>query len=569
MTTRSAKPGLLALLLAAGLLALLLAAPPALAGEYQEFLDRGLTNDEAASYVLSERARARPLEERAPLLEEAVRRSPDVPAFYFELSAAVLSDDLAALAKSADYALRGLMAYGRNFWWSMSLAGLLYVSLICSLGLALLVALLLRLPSELPLLSHEAAENRRMLLLPALAVPLSLGGPVFFVAAGLAVVGLFMRRADKALIYAVALILALSPLWLRASDMLFSAPSPEMRAVAAVNGGTGNGYALRVLRGREDFPSAFSYALALKREGRIIEAIAIYKGLAETHPDPRVFTNLGNAYFAVGLADEAKEAYARAGQMRPSVKTFFNMSQVYRDSLDFKAGDKYFMEAARMDRDMVSRAASLATRNPNRFVLDETLPVAELWKYAYDNRRRGASPFTVAPALASALAVALMAIFYLFDSGRLAGRGGRRKASRCSRCGKIVCPGCTPAARWGEMCPECFKSLVRLVDVDPRDKVARLLAVHERRSRKRSAIKALSFAPPGLAQVYAGRLLGGVLYLWLFLFMLMALVLNPMFSTGLAGRGHSWLAPVLALGMAVLYSASHLSVSRRLKKGWL
>jgi tetratricopeptide (TPR) repeat protein len=540
---------------------LLMAAPALSAGRIDDsLLDRGLRDDWPRAHLFIMEAERAEGQRRVELLKEAAGESPDMPVVYFKLSRAVLGPSPSAAFQSINYAVQGIKAYGRSFWWAMSLTGLLYVGLLLSLILSLLVVLLLRIPRELPLFVHDAAEKPRMLLLPAGLFALSLLGPLFFIACGLMIVGLYFRKTDKALVYGSLALIALSPFLLRVADMYLSAPSPETRAIAAVNTGTGNAYALQVLDGRRDFASRFSYALALKREGRVTEAISVLRELASGDSgglDGPVLTNLGNAYFAAGWPTEAKEAYRQAVEAGPSVKTYYDMSQVYRDTLDFQSGDKYFLEAARLDRDRVTGFAAISSRNPNRFVIDETIPMAALWQYAYANRKEVMDPFTVAPWLAAILAVGLIAFFALLDA-----RAGM--AFRCSKCGRVMCQKCTPAIQWGQTCPECFNSLVRLVDVDPKDRVAKLLAVHEKKSKSRMITRMLSYALPGLSHIYAGRLIAGFVLLWMFLFAVAVIVLNPFFSTGLGPYSHSWLDPLLIIAAVVLYEVSRLSMRRRI-----
>lgn len=552
--------GLRSLALVPALL-LVLAAPALSAGQDdQSLLDRGLRNNEPLSRLLVTEAERAGGQRRVELLEEAAGLSPDMPVIYFKLSKAVLAASPSAAFRSINYAAQGIKAYGRSFWWAMSLSGLLYVGLLLSLVLSLLVVLVMRIPRELPLFVHDAAEEPLFLLVPAGLLAISLLGPLFSIAGGLIVVGLYFRKAHKALVYGALALIAFSPFFLRVADMYLSAPSPATRAIAAVNEGTGNAYALQVLEDRRDFASRFSYALALKREGRIFEAISILRELAEGGAggrDGRVLTNLGNALFAAGQPGEAKEAYRKAVEAGPSVKTYYDMSQVYRDSLDFQSGDKYFLEAARLDRDRVTGFAAISTRNPNRFVVDETIPMAGLWRYAYENRKAVINPFTVSPPLAALLAVVLMVLFGLLDA-----KSGL--AFRCSRCGKVMCPKCTPAIQWRQTCPECFNSLVRLVDVDPKKRVAKLLAVHNKKSKSRAIARILSYALPGLAHIYAGRLIGGFVLLWMFLFAVAVVVLNPLFSTGLGNYSHSWLDPLLITAAVVLYAVSRMSMWRRI-----
>lgn len=519
--------------------------------DYEGLLDKGLKSSEPYAHNLTKKARAASSGERIGLLTEAVRFAPDLPAVYFELSRA----SFPGLA-SLDYAIKGIKAYRRNFWWLLSLGGTLYVGLIVSFLTALFAVAAVRLAYEIPLLNHDIAEEKRKLVLPLLLIPVSFLGPVFFAVGALCIAGLYMRSIDKGIVYAGLLFVFFSPFFLHAADLFFSAPaSPGVKAMVSVNEGKENGYAIYVLRDGEDFASRFSYALALKREGRIEEAIAVYEGLLKTSDDPRVLNNLANAYAAAGRADSAKEHYKKALETSPSAVLFYNISQVYRDTLDFQAGDEYFNEALKIDRDRVSQFAAISTRNPNRLVIDETLSASDILSAARENRRAIINFYTVGPYAASAASALLFAGFYAID------RRSLLRAYRCSRCGAVVCSRCARAVQRGQMCNLCYSSIVKLVDVDPAERVAKLLEAQERKNKRDRLLKILSFAPPGAAHIYSGKLLSGFLLLWGFSFALVTFFLNPLFHTGMAASSHGWLSPIMALSAVLLYVINLFAVS--------
>ena len=86
------------------------------------------------------------------------------------------------------------------------------------------------------------------------------------------------------------------------------------------------------------------------------------------------------------------------------------------------------------------------------------------------------------------------------------------KAYRCNRCGKILCYHCEKHLLWRNMCLQCYRSLVKLDELDAKERVARLLTVYEHQKKRRTMIKALSFLIPGSGQLYAGTMLYGLLF---------------------------------------------------------
>jgi tetratricopeptide (TPR) repeat protein len=542
------------------LFSLLLMFSSALASDdYDKALDNGLRNIEPLSYTLSRKANTSDSGERLRLLMEASRLSPDLPALYFELSKSAFPN----IFESIKYFAAWIKAYKRNYWWSLSLAGLLYVSLFISLFLSLAVIVLLRLPKDLPLIAHDMKENKRKLLALPILVLVSLAGPLLFIAATLSMTGLYFRRTDKGVVHLALILLILSPFFLRLSDTFLSASSPELRAIVSVNEGKDNRFALQALKDSNYFEARFSRALALKREGQYDKAERIYKTLLNENPDPKVYTNLGNIYAVTGQPDLAKDHYKKAVAINPTAAALYNLSQAYRDTLEFTTGDKYFREAVELDRDMVSGFTAIASRNPNRFVIDETLSISELRMITGKDRKTVASPFTLNPVVVSLIALVLIVLFSAVD------KRTPQKAFRCSRCGKIICSKCTKDIHKDQTCPDCFESSVKIVDVDPKQRVASLLSAHERSSRKKRLIKIFSFAPPGVAQVFLDRVLIGLLFLWPFLLSATVIVIDPFFKIGLTGFSHGWLKPPLIILMVFLYIASTISINRRIQRGWV
>ena len=199
-----------------------------------------------------------------------------------------------------------------------------------------------------------------------------------------------MKKWDRIALYLYLIVLLFSPLVFKAVSVIFTAPaSGELKAVVEVNEAQGNTYALSVLSGKDNPVEVFSYALALKRDGRYGEAIDAYNKILALKPDPRTYNNLANCYVALNDFDKAKELYQKAIQMKPLPSTLYNLSQSYRVTLNFDKGEEYFLAAQRLDTDAVLNFRRTAGRNPNRFVVDEGLPVSDLLKYAVGKTFQG------------------------------------------------------------------------------------------------------------------------------------------------------------------------------------
>ena len=531
---------------------------------YEEQLNRGIRNSEPYSYLLIQQSKVDNAQAKS-LLRDALRYSPDLPAVYFELSKASFNIKPEGVFETFDYILQGIAAYKRNFWWSFMMASSLFMSLILSFISAMLIIVMIRLPKDIPLFSHDIQEagSKALILLVLL---FSLFGPLYLLGGLLIIISFYMKKWDKIVVYLYLLFLLSLPLVFSAFSMIFNAPSSgTLKAVVQVNESKGNTYALSVLRNKDNSVELFSYALALKREGGYIEAINIYNKLLTLKPDPRTYNNLANCYVAVKDLEKAKELYRKAAELKALPSVLYNLSQVYRETLDFDKGEEYFLSAQRLDNDAVSRFRAIAGRNPNRFVVDEGLPFSALWEYSRGSAFRSpALGLSTVPVIFMPVLAFIMAIFFYIMDKRF-----KQTAYRCKRCGKILCSKCEKHILWGHMCLQCYRSLVKLDELDAKERVARILAVYEYQKKRRDIIKIISFIIPGLGQIYAGSVLYGFLFLWAFLFFLFIPLTNSVFVIEMSGFSHLWLNLSSLFLMIAVYFISNIITRRRLAKGWI
>jgi len=531
---------------------------------YDEQLNHGIRNSEAYSYVLMQQAKLNKEQERE-LLEKALHYSPDLPAVYFELSKASFQFSTEGLFKTIDYLLQGIGAYKRNFWWSFSMAGSLFASAMLSFICSVVLIVLIRLPFDIPLLSHDLKENgtKILLLLPLVAAFIS---PLFLLGGILVILGMYMTKWNKISVYGYFLFLLISPLLFNTSVMFLNASSSgKLKAIVQVNESKGNRFALSVLKGSHDQAEQFSYALAMKREGGYHEAMNIYNNLISKRPTPELYNNLANCYVALGDIKTAKELYTRSTKLHRFPSNLYNLSVLSRETLDFDKGDEYFLSAQRLDREAVFGFRRIFSKNPNRFVIDESLPRPTFWKYA---TRKTNSAYTMNISLLPNIYIAIgalvmMAFFYMLN------RRFKHMAYKCKRCGSILCKKCEKRILWGRMCLRCYQSLIKLDELDAKERISRLLTVYKYQKRRRYTIKLISLILPGTGQIYAGSFLNGLLFLWLFLFFLFIPFTNTLFVPEISSFSHIWLSVIALILMGVVYIACNISIRRRLAKGWL
>jgi tetratricopeptide (TPR) repeat protein len=278
-----------------------------------------------------------------------------------------------------------------------------------------------------------------------------------------------------------------------------------------------------------------------------------------------VYVNLGNCYVGLKNAEKAVASYLKALEIRPLASAYYNLSQISRENLDFQKGDEYFKQALAVDRDAVAGYRLIYSRNPNRFVIDETLPFSELWGLALNNAGNtsafGAS--ALPPFILSGAALLLIMLNFLLATVI------KEKAYRCKRCSVILCPRCESRLVWGSMCQACYASVVKMDELEVKERVSRLLSIYEHQKRRRNIMKILAFLMPGVPQIYAGKIFSGFLFLWPFLFFLLLPVTNRIFSGGgfLYAQGFfSWASIFFA---ALIYIISNIITRQRIIKGWL
>ncbi len=530
---------------------------------YEEKLDRGIRNSEPYAYLLVKESGTK--KDRAVVLREALKYAPDLPATYFELAKNSFNFTPEGLFEAIDYMLRGVAAYKRNFWWSFMMGSSLLISLILSFLFSILTLILIRLPGDLPLFTHDIKESKNKIFLLAVLIP-SVFGPLYLLGGLLFILSFYQKKLDKLVLGLYILFLLVSPWIFRTVSIIFNAPaSGELRAVVQVNEAKDNGYAITVLAGSGNPVEVFSYALALKREGKYHEAIDVYSRLIASRPSPRSYNNLANCYVAINNIETAKDLYKKSLEGGRLPATLYNLSQVYRETLDFERGDEYFLAAQSLDREAVSQFRTTFGRNPNRFVIDERLPVSDIFAYsegkATNAYTMGLS--TIPPPFIPVTGI-LMVILFPVLSRRI-----KTWAYRCSKCEKILCTKCEKHIVWGRMCLQCYRSLVKLDELDAKERIARLLTVYEHQKRRRDIIKIISHILPGAGLIYAGNILYGFFFLWIFLFSIFVLITNSFFVVEMSNFSHLWLDLVAVFLMVAAYLSSNSVTKRRIARGWL
>ena len=528
-------------------------------------LNSGLRSTEAYSYLLIEKAHKN-RSESVQLLKEAAKNSPDLPAVYFELAKTSFSPSSSGVFQSVEYIIEGIAAYSRNFWSAFTLAGSLLLSMVISFVVVAAIIVVIRFPGDIQLFAHDITEAKYLLSILILLIVISIISPLLFLAGMLVLFGMYMRKLDRIVVYLFLAFLVFSPMFFKAASLFVHAlSSSQMKAIVKVNESKDNKYALTALKNGDDYASLFSYALALKREGLFDEAVAVYQRLLQIRPDPRVYVNLGNCYIGLKNTEMAITYYLKAVELKPLASAYYNLSQTSREILDFTKGDEYFKRALELNRDAVTNYRAIYSRNPNRTVVDETLSYAELWGLAMRDRGKTSAFGTAVlpPYFISGTAIILIFLFFFLNNVI------RIKAYRCKRCSTILCSRCEKHLTWGSMCQRCYASIVKMDELEAKERVSKLLSIYDHQKKRRSIMKIFSFLVPGVSQIYAGKILVGILFLWPFLFFLFVPVTNTIFAGAGLLFAHSFFTWAAIFFAALIYIIANIITIQRIKKGWL
>lgn len=513
---------------------------------------------------------------RTPLFSSLENESPLIP--FKKAEKAFKGGIKEALLTGIPYLVETFRASSSDLFWLINLGILFSSILITSLLLAFFIASITRLPIELPLLIHESTEKKSTALYLLIIIAGAITGLPYLAGALLLLMVMHTPTASQRLYISIYLcLLLLLPFVLRVEQGLLKILSdPEIKALSAVNERKDNKLIL-ILKdpnSKEQSPFGtpnkelkslnrkfegqspskvylFSRALALKREGKIDEAIEILKGLS-TSPDYRVFNNLGNCLFLKGDLSGAEEYYQKAVELKKNPRTLYNLSQLYKERLDFEKGKNYYEEAMKLDAELISSFTKISSKAPNRFLMDTGLTTGELLRYSLQKALRYTRPVKIQEIL-------LPLIFFGFLFVKFPAT-----AYRCSRCGKVICNICQRRELWGRMCSDCYEVLVTPDRTDSKTRLQRLLFLQQKKSGQRKFFRVLSLFP-GVCQTASGAMFQGLLILFLIGVSITSFIGSEYFFISMMKQFYLIWLSIFSGALAIII---HLLSLRRLSRIW-
>ncbi len=531
--------------------------------------EKGLKNLEPHSMVLINAGLKAYAEKRqreaALLLEKARVLSPDLPLSYIHLIGLNLSFSKQGLAKSSEHLVGAVRAFLNNFWWSFQTTGIFSLSLFVALYISGIVFLITLFSLKLKHYIHDIVEDKRKILFLLPSAILIFLGPIFGLIGFIFPFWVYIQKKEKAAVFGIiimaALIIFFVP-WVSSFPGVLQ--DKALLNLVDINEGTYTGETPELIEDEDSYETTFSYALNLKRNGYYIEAATLYINLLSQYNDGRIYNNLANCFVGMGDYETALNYYNKALQSSKMASTYYNLSQIYRESFDFDKADEYYLKATEIDPVKVAFFNEIKGRSVNRFVMDETFSNKDLWLLSFKRAHYYESTIFLKSMLSFISRGSSVALLFLFIPGFLIyGYYVRYGAYSCLRCGKIYCTKCEKKMSQENICRSCFKTVIRMGELTPRERVEKILEVQRYKNNKNKIIKVLNLIFPGSGHVYHGWTLYGLLLMITFTFFLVSGLLWLYIPAPLSMNGASSVFKWVSIsGFIIVYLTTAINILR-------
>ncbi len=261
--------------------------------------------------------------------------------------------------------------------------------------------------------------------------------------------------------------------------------------------------------------------LVEKRMGKYTEAEQRFSLGIQLAPTSSAFNNLGNVFLVTNRLDQAMDAYQQAARLDPSrAETYYNLGQAYLLTLRMKEAEAEFQRAKALDPAKISYHTSIASKNPNRMVMDRTLDPAQVWgRVLIPSAERDKITQSLWDLIWKGIPVehgemAMAAFLGLLGLVHL----GSRKIPvirHCERCGGLICPLCTPFRGSGTQCLACQNAFMVNTTADPDVVRKKRAEVAHYQTRVYVLPQRLSWVLPGVGHLMRGRSIEGIVYLFI------------------------------------------------------
>ena len=510
---------------------------------YQLKLDKGIRNVPVLSQLLSRearRAREQGNSDRAvELARYAIKFSPDLPQFYYELARGLWFQSPFQLHRIFPEIYDGQVAQFRHYPSSLKFFYNLFFIVSNAILMTFIVFTIVLMAKYLPLyfydLRRNLTQNIKGLLLSSAKV-LALLIPFFlrldmlwaFMFWSIFLWGYVMKR-ERVILLIFLVLLVYVPFFLRSASSLLDGPQSEiLMQMSQANHEEWDKtlekkFEVWLSGHPDDADVLFTLGLMGKREGRYGQAEEWYKKSLQQSPQfGEALSNLGNVYLAKRQVEMAIASYQQAVDIHPNNGAYYyNLYRAYSQET-FLSGktSKAFEKARQLDPKLVDYYTSIDSPNINRQVIDEVLTARKFW-------RRILNQFVGKEGVPYRLFIAwfgkipsriyLLPVFFLgflIGMSRYAYR--KRFLNRCPMCGSPTFRFYLGASDQESICFNCHRIFIQKEKIHPKIKEKKSLQVSQFQKKNHRLSRFLSYFLVGFSDLWGGRAFFGLFLLFLF-----------------------------------------------------
>lgn len=458
---------------------------------------------------------------------KAITLDPSNSQAYYGRGEAYLAKSILNIFSWLGNHVQGYFAGFQDFWIKFFRLGNFFFTTIIGLASWFSLLIVVFLLKYQDLFAHDVGEllpfeiHRIVIFMLAwliLIVPLLLGkGFILLLLFWLVLVWVYMQKGEKILAGLFIVLLFLFPVLMRQGASFYEMYSNRSvhALLGSYYGGWDQNIAQFLVKWSEEHPSDsepyFLLGMLHRKQGDFYEAKNEYEKAAKLDSsDAKIYNNLGNIYYFLNDYKKAIELYKKSFSYADSAIPHYNLSKAYLAVFEFTEADSQLTISRQINRELVTEAQRLYAPTPNRKLVDEYIPVEDVWKYfASDvekNQKRAEelwSLFISGITLGQTTTIAFIVLALAFGLGFLREKLGY--ARHCLMCGQST----RRHVESEKYCSHCMQLFIKRDGVDPGMRNEKMLQVH-RYKRKISVVsRLLSIVFPGSGHVYAGFTIAG------------------------------------------------------------
>lgn len=518
-------------------------------------LDRGITSFEELSASMVKQGKfllqAKDVKGALLLFDAAIQISPNYPPPYYARGWAYLSQDKLKALVFIDSFIEGFRNSVNDFWWVFFYAGNKFTSALFTLAVLFSLFGLFMVIRYTSLLAHDISESLKKphleellkhFIIPAFFLIILIAlGYWWAVTISFLALWVYFNKKEKFLSITFFILLIFMPdVMSYLAGFLDGSGNRLIWVMDEVNKG-------QIKDGTKEYLESYiesnpanetvlmSLAQFQRKSGLFNESAVTYEKLIEIRPQSAIYwNNLGNVHFLAGNKEEAIKDFNTAIQFDSKrVLPYFNLSQVYGESLMFTEREHADLAARELDPVAVAKIRDLEGSTPGRMVFDEPLPSEALWRMAFSSKNDilAASFWDTSVKVLPLRGTRLAGIsFIVLALSFNAFRKKRVNSHYCNKCGKVSCRKCQKPFYSKELCPQCHQIFVKLEGVEAKDRVRKMLEIRENHQKSGLVFRISALILPGSGHFLMGHPLRGFLFAGVFIFMIKDIFFGQFFE---------------------------------------